>query len=159
MRAVFVRRWARLVVPIATAAAVVFAVASAGSGRAEAQAAATQQRVIATAASTGFRVRVTATRERQPGRLDAATIRIAAFERSGGEWHRLGRPRVIGGASAWLWRVVSRPFGVRTITLTRPGGTGFPAVIAVRFLVSPSAGPSATFRFVVDGGRLLPVDV
>jgi hypothetical protein len=159
MRTGFVRRWARLVVPIATAAGVALAAATAGPGRAEAEAAAKQQRVIATAASTGFRVRVTATRERQPDRPDAATIRIAAFERSGGDWHRLGRPRVIGGPSAWLWRVVSRPFGVRNITLARPGGTSFPAVISIRFLVSPSAGPSATFRFVVDRGRLVPVDV
>jgi hypothetical protein len=158
MRAGFVPRWARLVVPIAIAAGVALAAATAGPGRADAEAAAKQQRVIATAAYTGFRGRVTATRERQPNRPDAATIRIAAFERSGGDWNRLGRPRVIGGPSAWLWRVVSRPFGVRRITLVRPG-TSFPAVISVRFLVSPSAGPSAAFRFVVDGGRLVPVDV
>lgn len=159
MRAGLVRRWARPVLAIALAAGVALVAATAGPGPAEAEAAAKPQRVIATAASAGFRVRVTATRERQPDMPDAATIRIAAFERSGADWHRLGRPRVIGGPSAWLWRVVSRPFGVRRITLAQPGGTSLRAVISVKFLVSPSAGPSATYRFVVDRGRLMPVDV
>lgn len=46
----------------------------------------------------------------------------------------------------------------RSLTLSRPGGR-FPTRIALRLLISPSIGPSGTFRFVVDRGRLVAVDV
>jgi hypothetical protein len=37
--------------------------------------------------------------------------------------------------------------------------TRYAPKVALRLLVSPSIGPSGTFRFAIDGGRLVPVDV
>ena len=141
-----------VLVPLA-AVAVALAFAPMGQGSAEAGALA-QKRVIGTAVSNGFRVKVTAVRTTG----DMATVKVAAFERVRGAWDRLGRPRVVGQRSGWFWNVVTRPFGVRSLTLSRPGGR-FPARIALKLLVSPSIGPSGTFRFVVDRGRLVAVDV
>ena len=146
-------RHTRVLVPLAAAAAAL-ALAPLRDGSAEAGATGAQKRVIGTAVSNGFRVKVTALRSAQ----DNATVKIAAFERSGGAWDRLGRPLVVGQRSGWFWNVVTRPFGVRSLTLSRPGGR-FPARIALRLLISPSIGPSGTFRFVVDRGRLVAVDV
>jgi hypothetical protein len=120
---------------------------------------ASQQRVIASASSNGFRVTVTAIRQDAPGNNpDTATVRIAAFKRSGGEWNRLGNGLTIGSPSSWFWNVVTRPYGVRQLTLALPGGR-FPERIGLRLLISPAIGPSGTFRFVVDQGELVAVDV
>ena len=122
-------------------------------------AAAAQQRVIGTAVSNGFRVQVTAIRVPQPGsEPDAATVKIAAFEQSGSSWARLGRTLTVGQRAGWFWNVVTRPYGIRSLTLARPGGR-YPSRIALKLLISPSIGPSATFRFIVDQGRLVQVDV
>jgi hypothetical protein len=147
-----------LLVPLVLAAGIALVLAFQGQASAE-TAAATQQRVIGTAASNGFRVQLTAIRVPQAGSApDTATVRIAAFRRSGGSWDRLGRALRVGQRSGWFWNVVTRPYGVRTLTLARPGGR-YPSRIAFRLLLSPALGPSATFRFVVDRGRLVPVDV
>ena len=125
----------------------------------QAGAAAAQQRVIGTAVSNGFRVQVTAIRVPQPGsEPDAATVKIAAFKQSGSSWARLGRALTVGQRAGWFWNVVTRPYGVRSLTLARPGGQ-YPSRIALKLLISPSIGPSATFRFIVDQGRLVQVDV
>lgn len=153
------RRSVRFLVPLALAASAALAVAFVGLGSAEAGATAKQHRIIAAAASNGFRVTVTAIREPQPGNEpDAATVRIAAFERSGGAWDRLGRTLTVGTRAGWFWNVVARPYGVRQLTLARPGGR-YPERIALRLLISPAIGPSATYRFVIDQGRLVQVDV
>ncbi|MGH8984937.1 MAG: hypothetical protein ACRDY6_13825 [Acidimicrobiia bacterium] len=155
----FARWHIRLLAPLALAAGAALAVALLGQGSAEAGAAGKQQRVIAAAVSNGFRVKLTATREAEPGnKPDTATVRIAAFRRSGGSWNRLGRALTVGQRSGWFWNVVTRPYGVRRLTLARPGGR-HPDRIALRLLISPSIGPSATYRFVVDRGRLVQVDV
>ena len=152
-------RRARFLAPLALAAGVALAFAFQGQASVETGAAATQRRVIATAGSNGFRVQVTAIRVPQAGSApDTATVRIAAFSRSGGSWVRLGRVLRVGQRSGWFWNVVTRPHGVRTLTLARPGGR-YPSRIALRLLLSRSLGPSATFRFVVDRGRLVQVDV
>jgi hypothetical protein len=153
------RRDVRLLVPLALAAGAALAVAFGGQGSADAGATARQHRIIGAAVSNGFRVKLTAIREPAPGNgPDAATVRIAAFERSGGSWDRLGRAFTVGSRSGWFWDVVARPYGVRQLTLARPGGR-FPERIALRLLISPSIGPSATYRFVVDRGRLVQVDL
>jgi hypothetical protein len=158
MRIWLPRAHLRLVVPFAIAASAVVAVVSMSQGSAEAGGTA-QQRVIATATSNGFRVTVRAIRESTQGNEPAtATVKIAAFERSGGEWNRLGRALTVGTPSGWFWNVVTRPYGVRRLTLALPGGR-YPERVALRLLISPSIGPSATYRFVVDGGRLVQVDV
>ncbi len=115
--------------------------------------------MIGTAVSNGFRVQVTAIRAPEGGSApDTATVRIAAFRRSGSSWDRLGRVVTVGQRSGWFWNTVTRPYGVRTLTLAHPGGR-YPSRIALRLLLSPSLGPSATFRIVVDRGRLVQVDV
>jgi hypothetical protein len=139
------------------AAALVLALLTAGG--AQAGAAGTEKRVVGAAVSNGFRVQVTAIRGPRAGAApDLATVSVAAFRRSGGSWDRLGRPLRVGQASGWFWNVVTRPYGVRSLTLARPGGR-YPSRIALRLLISPSIGPSATFRFVVHRGRLVAVDV
>lgn len=54
---------------------------------------------------------------------------------------------------------MTRPYGVRKLSLGFVGGSRFPERIGLRLLVSPSLGPSGTFRFVVRNGRLVAVDV
>lgn len=150
------RLW--LLAPLALAAAAL-ALALLGEASSGAGAAGTRKRVIGTAVSNGFRVQVTAIRVPRPGAApDAATVRIAAFKHSGGSWDRLGRMLTVGLRSRWFWNVVTRPYGVRSLTLARPGGR-YPSRIALRLLVSPSLGPSASFRFLVNRGRLVQVDV
>jgi hypothetical protein len=122
-------------------------------------AAAAQQRVIGTAVSNGFRVQVTALRVPEAGSApDAATVKVAAFKQTRGSWKRLGSPLTVGQAGSWFWNVVTRPYGLRSLTLAQPGGR-YPSLVALRLLISPSIGPSATFRFIVDRGRLVQVDV
>lgn len=153
------RGYLRLLAPLALAAGTALAVALVGLGSADAGAASKQHRTIATAVSNGFRVTVTAIREPEPGNEpDAATVRIAAFELSGGTWDRLGPTLTVGTRAGWFWNVVARPYGVRQLTLSRPGGR-YPERIALRLLISPSIGPSATYRFLIDQGRLVQVDV
>jgi hypothetical protein len=145
-----------LLPPLAVATAAAFAIVFMGEGSAQT---ALQQKVIANASSNGFRVTVRAIRESPQGNEPAAaTVRIAAFRRSGGEWNRLGHALTVGAPSGWFWNVVARPYGVRKLTLALPGGT-YLARISVRLLISPAIGPSATYRFVVDQGKLLAVDV
>jgi hypothetical protein len=144
----------RILLPLALAAGVAVALAFLLLGSAEAGAAAKQRKVIGTAVSNGIRIQVTAIRTTR----DTATVKVAAFERSGGAWDRLGRALRVGQRSGWFWKVVTRPYGVRTLTLSQPGGRFSPR-IALRLLISPSIGPSATFRFVVEGDRLMYVDV
>jgi hypothetical protein len=147
--------------PLAGSLAFVAVVVSALAmlGHASAAPAGTQKRPIGAAVSNGFRVKVTAIRVPQDGSApDTATVRIAAFRRSGGSWERLGDSLIVGQPASWFWNVVTRPYGVRLLALHRPGGE-FPSRVALRLLVSPAIGPSGTFRFAIDGGRLVPVDV
>ena len=122
-------------------------------------AAAARQKVIGTAVSNGFRVQVTAIRVPESGAApDAATVRIAAFRRAGDSWNRLGSALTVGQRAGWFWNVVTGRYGIRSLTLAQPGGR-YPIRVALKLLVSPSIGPSATFRFIVDQGRLVQVDV
>jgi hypothetical protein len=118
-----------------------------------------ERKVIGTVISNGFRVVVTAAREAGEGdEPDTATVRVAADARSGGEWDRLGAPITVGRPSAWFWNVVTRPYGVRRLALSRPGGE-FPERVALRLLISASIGPSATLRFHTEDGRFVHSDV
>jgi hypothetical protein len=154
------RRYPRsaLVAVLALAGGAAPAAAVLGDGDARAPQA-RERKVIATAVSNGFRVVVTAARGAAQGDVpDTATVRIAAYTRSGGEWERLGTAITVGTPSAWFWNVVTRPYGVRRLALSRPGGE-FPERVALRLLISPSIGPSATFRFHTEDGRFVQSDV
>ena len=135
--------------------AALLAVTSAGAGTAGGK-----REVIAQASSNGLRAKVTALKVDRPnGEPPTATVRLAAFERSGGEWKRLGRALAVGEKASWFWRVVTRPYGVRKLVLARVGGSAYPDRIGLRLLVSPSIGPSGTFWFTVQDGKLVAVDV
>ena len=113
-------------------------------------------RAVTEASANGVRVKVTAVRA---GQSNAATVRIAAFQRIPQGQDRLGRALVVGERRGWFWRVVTRPYGVRTLSLAFAGGSKIPVRIGLRLLISPSVGPSGTFRFVVENRRLVAVDV
>lgn len=147
----------RLLTSLALAGGTALALALGAQGSAAAGAAGTERQVIATAESNGFRIEVTAIREPVAGGADTATVRIAAFERSGGSWQRVGRALRVGRRSGWFWNVVTRPYGVRRLTLYRPGGELGGA--ALRLLISPSIGPSDTYYFQTFEGRLEAVYV
>jgi hypothetical protein len=120
------RGYLRLLVPLALAAGIALAVAFLGLGSAEAGPTAKRHRIIAMAVSNGFRVTVTAIREPEPSNEpDAATVRIAAFERSDGTWDRLGQKLTVGTRAGWFWNVVARPYGVRQVD-ARPAGRQVP---------------------------------
>ena len=139
----------------AALAAALLAVTGAGAGTAGGE-----RKVIGQASSNGFRAKVTALKVDQPnGEPPTATVRLAAFERSGGEWKRLGRALRVGEKASWFWRVVTRRYGVRKLVLARVGGSAYPDRIGLRLLISPSIGPSGTFWFTVRDGRLVAVDV
>lgn len=150
------RRFALLGLAAAAAlAAALLGVTAAGAGTAGGE-----RKTIGAASSNGFRVKVTAHKVDRPGdEPAAATVKVAAFERSGGEWRRLGRAVRVGEKGGWFWHVVTRPYGVRKLVLKRVSGAAFPDRIGLRLLISPSIGASGTFRFTVDDGRLVAVDV
>jgi hypothetical protein len=134
-------RYVRLLAPFALAAGLALALTFLGQASAETGAAGTQRRVIGAAVSNGFRVQVTAIRVPQAGAApDTATVGIAAFERSGGSWDRLGRVPTVGQRSGWFWNVVTRPYGVRSLTLARPG-VGTPAASPSGCWSRPRSGP------------------
>ena len=116
-----------------------------------------QAKVIADTRSNDFRVRLKAIRQRVDG-PDTATVKIAAYERSGGSWRQMGRAWPVGQPGGWFWHVVTDRYGVRKLKLSRPGGE-CPDRVALRLLMSPSSGPSATFRFATCDDRFRPVDV
>jgi hypothetical protein len=150
------RRTPRLVVAIVAVLAVAFLAAIGASARTGGG----ERKVIAEASSNGLRVEVTAVKVDGPhGEPPAATVKVAAFERSSGEWRQLGSALTVGDDGSWFWRVVTRPYGVRKLVLARVGGSRFPERIGLKLLVSPSVGPSGTFRFTLQDGRLVAVDV
>ena len=118
MSTLFMRRPVRLLAALALAAVLLLALL----GRAGAAGA--QQRVVRPGGLERFSVEVTAIRVPQPGSApDTATLqdrRLHAFRRA--PWDRLGRTLTVGQRSGWFWNVVARPYGLRSLTLARPGG-------------------------------------
>jgi hypothetical protein len=136
----------------AMAAAAVLAVTSAGAAGGD-------RKVIAEANANGLRVEVTAQKVAKPdGEPPAATVRVSAFQREGGNWKRLGRALTVGQKASWFWRVVTQPYGVRKLVVDRIGGAEFPDRIGLRLLISPSVGPTGTFWFTMQDGKLVAVD-
>jgi hypothetical protein len=143
---------ARHALAIGAVLAGLLAVTSAGAAGGE-------QEVIAEASANGMRVEVTALKVAEPnGEPPTATVRVAAFQRTGGNWKQLGRALTVGQDAGWFWRVVTQPYGVRKLVLERVGGAAFPDRIKLRLLNSPSVGPTGTFWFTVQDGKLVAVD-
>lgn len=107
---------------------------------------------IAQLTSDGLRATLTAY-QTSGGKAPTATVRVAAYYRSDGSWVSYGRPLLVGKRAGWFWKVVTDRFGVGQFSAST-GGL-HPLRLTVRLLVSPAIGPSAPFRFVVAGGRLV----
>jgi hypothetical protein len=79
----------------------------------------------------------------------AATVKIAAYQQSAGQWKLIGR-HTVGQRNAWFWNVLTGPGAIcRFSTSNLP-----PDRMRVRLLVSPSIGCSATYKFHIANGAL-----
>ena len=93
-----------------------------------------------------LRVTLTAIRGPGDGGSPAATVKVAAYERSGSDWKLLGR-QTVGDRNGWFWNVVAAPGGMCRFSTSDVN----PYPIEVRLLVSASLGCSAvTYNFHVD---------
>jgi hypothetical protein len=133
-----------LVVAVGLAALAVYALQPALSGTA------TDQKVIASSTSNGFRVVVTAYKGGDSA-MPTATVKIAALERNDGEWVHLGSPLRIGERNGWFWYVVTGRHSVRDFCLS----TDVPERVDIRLLITPSLGWSDLYLFHVEGGTLV----
>jgi hypothetical protein len=105
-----------------------------------------QQRQLAAAALSDFKVVLTATRE--PGHPLLATVTAAGYRRSGSAWALIATKQ-IGKASGWFW------FSVQTCSLTitqLKNNTVSPSPPVVRLdsvkvslLITPAIGCSGTY--------------
>ena len=141
----FVRLSLALVaITTASAAAIVASSASASTT--------TKQIAIATLGHD-FRTVLTATRGSAGGGAPTATVKIAAYERSAGQWKSLGH-QTVGDPDAWFWNVVTEPGAICLLSTSDRD----PYPIEVRLLLSESLGCSpVTYNFHVDKyGRLAP---
>lgn len=110
------------------------------------------RKVIAHAVVNAFCAKVTATREGR-GR---ATVELAAFEGSEPQ----GPPVIVGRKGGWFWKILRERNSVLRFRIARPidrhAQIGAER-IALRLLVTPSVGPSETYRFAVEDGSLVAV--
>ena len=104
---------------------------------------------IASSTAVDFRATVTATKA-SGGEAPAATVTVAAFEKTGGTWRPLGRVRV-GRSSGFFWKVLTGPGAIRQFSI----GTSSPERVSVRLLVTPALGWSPVYHFHVQDGRLV----
>jgi hypothetical protein len=135
----------RMVVSLAgLAAAVAFPivpVAAAGTSPASA--------TIASSTAVDFRAVVTATKT-SGGEAPAATVTVAALEKTSGTWRSLGRVRV-GRSSGFFWKVLTGPGAIRQFSIA----TSSPERVSVQLLVTPALGWSPAYHFHVQDGRLV----
>jgi hypothetical protein len=140
-----------LLVLVACAAALVaFAPGIAAGGVAD-----VPRRTVATTVAGGFRVQVEATRlAGDDDGAPEALVRVSAFERRDGTWHRLGDPQPVVPApdtDRFFWHVVTGAGALKGFSVS----TGAPQRIEVAVLITPSIGWSDVNRYVVRDGRLV----
>jgi hypothetical protein len=136
------RRFAVAGVLVTVASLLSMAAASSATGAGQ-----PQQRQLAAATLSDFKVVLTATRE--PGHPLLATVTAAGYRRSGSAWALIATKQ-IGKASGWFW------FSVQTCSLTitqLKNNTISPSPPVVRFdsikvslLITPAIGCSDTYR-------------
>jgi hypothetical protein len=138
-------RVAGLVLAVAAPAAILFPSGLASASPAATAAATTRQIAVSTLGQD-FRVTLTATRGPGQSGAAAATVAVAAYERSAGEWKLIGR-QTVGGSNAWFWNVVSGADAVCQFSASDVS----PYPVEVRLFVSSSLGCSvATYNFHID---------
>jgi hypothetical protein len=116
-------------------------------------AAATTRQIAVSTLSQDFRATLTATRGPSGGGAAAATVSVAVYQRSAGDWKLIGR-QTVGQRNSWFWNVVTGRDAVCRFSTSNVA----PYPMEVRLLVSPSIGCSdATYNFHVDKyGTLVP---
>ena len=113
-----------------------------------------QRRSVATFVAGGFRVQVEAIRVAGHEAAPEAIVRVSAFERRGGTWHRLGDPQPVMPApdtDRFFWNVVTGAGALKGFSVT----TSAPQRVSLRVLITPSIGFSDLNRYVVRGGGLV----
>jgi hypothetical protein len=123
------------------------------SGDAQSATAIPTTKVIALSSLGGdLRVALTATEGPDGGGAPPATVRISAYQRKEGSWHRIGR-LTVGAPNGWFWNVVTGGHAICQFSTSDVR----PYPMEVRLLVSPSIGCSdVTYNFHVEYGVLVP---
>jgi hypothetical protein len=137
----------RSLILLICAAAVVAAGALAAVDRRGSDAAAATTRAVATAATSDFRVVLTARKGAPAGGAPSAEVTLGIFERSAAGWRRTGTHE-LGGA--YFWKTLTGGRAVCRLELRTAGGR--PRAV-VRLLVTPSLGCGAVRTFPLTDER------
>jgi hypothetical protein len=106
----------------------------------------TTRQIAVSTLDNDFRTTLTAIRGPSEGGAPVATVKVAAYQRSGGGWKLIGR-QTVGDPNSWFWNVVTGPGAVCRFSTSDVA----PHPIEVRLLVSQSIGCSeVTYNFHVD---------
>jgi len=106
----------------------------------------TSKQIAVSTLNQDFRATLTAIRGPSQGGAPTATVKIAAYKKSAGEWKLIGR-QTVGQRNAWFWNVVTGPQAICRFSASDVS----PDRLEVRLLVSPSIGCSvATYKFHID---------
>jgi hypothetical protein len=109
-------------------------------------AATTTKQIAVSTLGQDFRATLTAVRGPSEGGVPTATVRVAVYKWSAGEWKLVGR-QTVGESNAWFWNVVTGGHAICRFSTSDVS----PYPIEVRLLVSPSIGCSvATYNFHID---------
>ncbi len=134
-------RVAGLALAVTASAAILFPL-----GLAHASLTSTTKQIAVSTLGQDFRVTLTAVRGPSQGGAAVATVKVAAYQRSAGEWKLIGR-QTVGQSNAWFWNAVT---GEGAICLFSTSDFS-PYPMEVRLLVSDSIGCSAaTYNFHLD---------
>jgi hypothetical protein len=107
---------------------------------------ATTRQIAMSTLSQDFQARVTAIRGPSQGGTVAATVKVAVYRRSAGQWKLIGQ-QAVGPSNAWFWNVVTGQDAICRFSTSDVA----PYPMEVRLLVSASIGCSdATYNFHID---------
>jgi hypothetical protein len=138
-------RVAGLVLAVAASAAVLLPLGLAQASPTSTATTTTKQIAVSTLGQD-FRATLTAVRGPSEGGAPAATVRLAVYQRSAGEWKLIGR-QTVGQANALFWNVVTGDDAICRFSTSDAA----PYPMEVRLLVSDSVGCSAaTYNFHLD---------
>lgn len=127
------------------AAAIPSAIFGSASATSDSPASVASTQIAVSTLGPDMRVTLTAVQGPTEG-VPTATVRVAAYRRSGGEWRFAGRQRV-GDRDGWWWNVVTGSHAICRFSVSDVA----PYPIEVRPLVTPSIGCSeATYNFHID---------
>jgi hypothetical protein len=108
-------------------------------------ASASAARTIATAATTDYRVVLTASKKSSRSGAPAAMVRIRLYERAGGRWRPFANRRVPG---TYFWNTVTAGHAVCRLEVRTAGDApGFRSAARVQLLVTPSIGCGRTHSY------------